>query len=236
MKAAPVAYITAAFCGLFITALPLNAQAVSSSAGPSRSAASDKRPAELIAAPAFKQVKLGKLPMTRMEVRVRALANAKLLDDPAAIVPNKSWVDRIKVTVTLSYQLSAVKKLPAAAKSDDPGAKFAFYRAAATILTMQQGDSGSVFFYLPGEIVKRDSLSLAPDAYVVSLEVDGKAVAPSKYSISSKLQTPAALKGFMELADRGAQENAGVLLPQYHVWGDPNQSLSPTLVREDSTR
>jgi hypothetical protein len=174
--------------------------------------------------------------MTRVEIRVRALANAKLQENPAAIVPNRAWVDRIKVTVTLSYPVASVKRAPAVAANAEPGAKFAFYRASATILTMPQGDSGSVFFYLPGEIVKRDGLAPAPDAYLVDLEVDGKTVPPAKYSISQKIQAPEALRGFREMADRGAQDNAGVLLPQYHVSGDPSHLLSPTLVREDSTR
>lgn len=172
-----------------------------------------------------------KMPMGRMEVRIRAIDNAKLLADPAAIVPNKAWVDKIKVTVTVAYETSS----GSAKKAGQAGPVLAFYRSAATIMTMERGTNGSIYFYLPGEIIKRDNLKREPYAYLVELDVDGTAVPLDPKMFSKNLKTPQDVAGFKEMADRGALDTAGVLRPQYQVRHEAAQALSPTLVREDTT-
>jgi len=180
----------------------------------------------------FKQAKVNgvKLPMTRMAVAVRALNNAKLLQDPNAIVPNKDYVDKIKVTVTLAYSSNSGK-----AKKGQQGS-FSYYRSAQTILTMQRNDQGTIYFYLPGEIVKRESLQVQPFAWLIELEVDGQAVPLEKKMCSSNLRNPSEVALFKQAADAGVIDNAGILRPQFQVPGDEAvQNLSPTLLREDTT-
>lgn len=171
-------------------------------------------------------------PMVRMEVPITAVNNAKLIEDKAAIVPNKEWVDKIKVTLIVAYSVAKkgpTSSAPAAAKTD----AYAFYSASSTILTMQRNTKGSVFFYLPGEIIKRDQLSPTPEAYLVDIEVDGK---PQPPALSSKLKTsPVEESGFREMAGQALFKTAGILLPQYNV-PDDRRPPSPALIREDSTR
>ncbi|MDR2513249.1 MAG: hypothetical protein LBD01_05595 [Puniceicoccales bacterium] len=167
-------------------------------------------------------------PMVRIEVPVTALNNAKLLEDKTSIVPNKDWVDKIKVTLTIAYPVSAKAKASGARDV----AAYAFYSASSTILTMQRNTKGSVFFYLPGEVIKREQLASTPEGYIVEIEVDGKA---QPAILSRKLKTPKEENGFREMAGQALFKTAGVLLPQYHVPDDRRPS-SPALIREDSTR
>ncbi len=175
-------------------------------------------------------------PMRRMEVQVKALENAKLLTDPAAEVPNKTWVDKVKVTVTLAYESTS----PRAKKAGSGGPNFAFYRSSATILTMKKGTQASVFFYLPGDVVERDGLKKDPFGFLVDLEVDGTEVPIDKFggsgrAVSKTIKNAQEMAQFKDLAAQGILQNAGILRPQYQVPFEREQALTPTLLREDVT-
>jgi hypothetical protein len=183
---------------------------------------------------------------SRVEVEVMALANAKRIEDPTAIVPNPDWVDKIKVTVTLAYKTKP-KTLKARGTAAPAGAtaldalatQYITYRASSTIMTLQRNKTGSVFFYLPGELHARDGLGHTPDSYVVDLEVDGTAVTLSKNAVSPDLKTAEAIDLLKSLADKQSADTAGILRTQSQVAGlvnDPEWLRAPTLLREDSTR
>lgn len=182
----------------------------------------------------------------RMQVELQANFNpeAKLTaeekaDKAGKKAANKQWVDKIKVTVTQIYKPLSVKD----------AAEFSYYRASATVLTMEVGSPRSVYFYLPGDIVKRDRLKLQPDYYYVQLEVGGTEV--PLFSEAGRI-TPDMLAavhkqfvnkkdfdGARDLADRGVAANAGMLRPQYMVPYSifdnlPAGSPSPEFIREDS--
>jgi len=72
---------------------------------------------------------------------------------------NKLWVDKIKVTLTQIF-----KPIGATAAAD-----FAYYRSSATVLTMDVNTERSVYFYLPGDVQKRDKLKTHLDTYSVAL-------------------------------------------------------------------
>ena len=197
-----------------------------------------KAPAEVVAVN-FTDTKVNGAvlyPMRRMEVRLKALGNAKLLADPAAVVPNKDWVDKVKVTVTLAYESTS----PQAKKMGNAGQSFAFYRSSATILTMKRDGQASVFFYLPGDVVERDGLKKDPYGYLVELEVDGTPVVIDKFggagrAVSKTIKSQQVMAGFKDMAGQGVMENAGILRPQYQVPFEREHSLTPTLLREDAT-
>jgi len=156
-------------------------------------------------------------------------------------VANKQWVDKVKVTVTQIFK-------PVAAKD---AAEFSYYRSSATVLTMEIGSPRSVYFYLPGDIVKRDRLKMQPDYFYVQLDVGGTEVplfneagrltpdmlaAVHKMFVSKK-----DFDGAREQADRGVNANAGMLRPQfmvpYAIFDTlPQGSPSPEFIREDSAR
>jgi hypothetical protein len=255
MKVTPSILFLAAAAALGGVAITVPAECLAQSAKPTATAR--KSIPALVSRVDFKRPRVGgKLPVQRVEVEVLANANAKLLEDPAAIVPHPEWVDKIKVTVTIAYENKGFKKAKktAAAANASTDDQFIFYRASSTILTLKRNDKTSVFFYLPGEIVQRDALLAHPAYYTVELEVDGTAVDMfnavgqplSKAALSTNLQAPrkanettSAFDGFKSMADRGATATAGILRTQPQVAGsihDPEWQRAATLLREDTTR
>lgn len=153
--------------------------------------------------------------------------------DPKA--PNKRWIDKVKVTLTIGYKGEKSKS------AED----WNYYRASVTILTLEQNAPRSVFFYLPGDVVKRDMLRKDPDVYYVDLEVAGTAQAvfdskgvlipDQKAAVSKELLKKVDYDGCKGFADRGVLNTAGVLRPQYLVgFYDKLWDFSPEFVREDS--
>ena len=116
---------------------------------------------------------------------------------------------------------------------------------------MEVGSPRSVYFYLPGDIVKRDRLKMQPDFYYVQLDVGGTEVplfseagklnADMLAAVHKQISTKKEFDGARDLADRGVAANAGMLRPQYMVPYAifdtlPQGSPSPEFIREDGAR
>lgn len=178
----------------------------------------------------FAQTKLGGQmnPWNRMQVELMAGDNP----DPKAL--NKKWVDKVKVTVTQVYKT-------ASKKPED----WNYYRATATVLTIEANQPRSVLFYLPGDIVKRDVLHKEPDYYFVQVEVAGNeapifdpkgALIPAQArAVHKDISTKAAFDAAKDAADRGVVNTPGILRPQYLIsyQDNPVVPASPEFIRED---
>lgn len=246
MKPVPTLLLTTTFAVfLALTAPHPAAQAAGGVASASPRAVSGAAVAGQAKVPAFvEKVEFSamrgasKHPMMRMDVSVKALANAKRLEDPSAVVPNPDWVDKIKVTATIAFENKRAGKVAAAASDKS----FIFYRASATVLTMKRNEVGTVAFYLPGELLARDNIIRPqPLAYAVDIEVDGVKAAPSQHSYSKvgdfNLAIPGQMEAFRMRAEAAVGETAGMLLNQLQVSAFiPPPKASLTLVREDTTR
>lgn len=165
--------------------------------------------------------------------RVEIVVDPKANPDPKA--PNRRWLDKVKVTLTIGYKGEKSKS----------GEDWNYYRASATILTLEVNSPRSVFFYLPGDVVKRDMLRKDPDVYYVELEAAGATqaifdakgglIADQKGSVSKELYKKADFDGCKGFADRGVLNTAGILRPQYLVgFYDKLWDFSPEFVREDA--
>ena len=194
----------------------------------------------------FDPVKLGgqQNPWIRTQVELHANFNpeAKAATEAEAGTKkpiNKTWVDKVKVTVTLIFKPIGTTT----------AAEFAYYRSSATVLTMEVNNDRSVYFYLPGDIVKRDRLKMQPDYYYVQLEVGGTEVplyneagrlSPDmQAAVHKQFVNKKDYDGARDLADRGVGSNTGMLRPQYLVPYAifdtlPQGSPSPEFIREDS--
>jgi hypothetical protein len=193
----------------------------------------------------FDPVKIGgqKHEWIRMQVELQANFNPETkasADDKAGKkAANKQWVDKIKVTATEIFK-------PLSAKD---ATEFSYYRASATVLTMEVNSTRSLYFYLPGDIVKRDRLKMQPDYYYVQLEVGGTEVplfneagrlSPDmQAAVHKQFVNKQAFDGARDLADRGVAANAGMLRPQYLVPyaifdNLPQGSPSPEFIREEA--
>jgi hypothetical protein len=192
----------------------------------------------------FQQTKLGGQvnPWNRMQVEIQA--NSAAATGAAKAEPkgegetkagtNKKWVDKVKVTVTQIYKTTS-------AKPED----WNYYRASATVLTIEVNQPRSVLFYLPGDIVKRDNLKKEPDFFYVQLEVGGNeepvfdargvVLADQKMALHKDLQAKAKFDPAKDAADRGVVATPGILRPQYLVLypDSPVVPPSPEFIRED---
>ena len=194
----------------------------------------------------FDPVKLGgqQNPWIRTQVELHANFNPEAKAAPEAEAGpkkpiNKNWVDKVKVTVTLIFK-------PIGTTTAE---EFAYYRSSATVLTMEVNTDRSVYFYLPGDIVKRDRLKMQPDYYYVQVEVGG-----TEQPLFSENGRPVADMGnalhkfFLDKknfdlarpqADRAVGSTSGMLRPHYLVPAAfydslPQGSPQPEFIREDA--
>lgn len=235
----PMPQATAVFASLmalFFSFAPLAAQVAKAEAGKS---------AVVVRSVHFDPTKLGgqQNPWIRTQVELRANFNpeTKVAAEPDAAgkkPANKQWVDKIKVTLTQIF-----KPIGATAAAD-----FAYYRSSATVLTMEVNTDRSVYFYLPGDVVKRDRLKAQPDYYFVQVEVGGqelplftetgRPVPDMQAAVHKMFLDKKAFDDARSLADRAVGANSGLLRPQYLVPYStydnlPQGSPSPEFIRED---
>ena len=181
----------------------------------------------------------------RMQVELQANFNPETKvaaeDKAGKKVANNKWVDKIKVTVTQIFK-------PITAKD---ASEFSYYRASATVLTLEVGSPRSIYFYLPGDIVKRDRLKMQPDFFYVQLDVAGTEVPlfseagrlnpDMLVAVHKQIASKKEFDGARDLADRGVSANAGMLRPQfmvpYAIFDTlPQGSPCPEFIREDGSR
>lgn len=179
----------------------------------------------------FMQVRIGgqEHPWNRMQIELQANNTV----DPKAV---KRWVDKVKVIVTQIYKTDS-------AKFED----WNYYRANATVLTLEVGKPRSVLFYLPGDIVKRDNLRKEPDYYFVQVEVGGTEsplfdakgalVAEQARAVHREISKKDLFDKAKDAADRGVISTPGILRPQYLLIlpdAVPAVPASPEFIREDT--
>jgi hypothetical protein len=127
------------------------------------------------------------------------------------------FVNRVRVTLTLAV--------------DNPTGVRSFYQASAEAVALEVGRS-DIRFYLPPEIVRRDSLRADPKFYAIEILVDGQPMPPGRLATNApNLQT------FVSKAAAEVGANAGILLPQYlSPFASDSARPSPAFVRLETTR
>jgi hypothetical protein len=139
---------------------------------------------------------------------------------PAATRGDSRYVNRVKVTLTLAHE--------------DRTNMLQYYRASAEAVALMEGRA-KIRFYLPPEIVRRDTLRAEPKLWAVDVVADGQAMAPAR--AASSLTTPAARADFLKKADAVATANAGILVPQYLTpFAFDNDRSAPAFVRSEALR
>ena len=195
----------------------------------------------------FDPVKLGgqQNPWIRTQVELHGNFNPEAKATPEAEAGpkkpiNKAWVDKIKVTLTLIFKPIGTTT----------AAEFAYYRSSATVLTMEVNTDRSVYFYLPGDIVKRDRLKMQPDYYYVQIEVGGteqplfteagRPVPDMANALHKLFLDKKSFDGARSEADRAVNANAGMLRPHFLVPvamfdNLPQGSPQPEFIREEAS-
>jgi hypothetical protein len=144
------------------------------------------------------------------------------VDVKAAAENTSRYVNRVGVTLSIGFRILT------------GGERFAFYRAIATAVTIQQGKA-NFRFYLPPEVTARDSLtSSAPDFWAVDLTVDGKEMPRSRRQVSTSLPDPERLNAFLGRVSAESRGNEGVLVPEFQTpfFAVPDPRGAPSYLRQ----
>jgi hypothetical protein len=135
-----------------------------------------------------------------------------------------------QMVARVTVALLAGFELPAA-----PGGerRLEHYRSEAECVALEAGRS-EVRFYLPPEIVKRDSLRGDPRFWGVELSLGGKPVPAGRAAYVTALATPEQRKNFQARGGASAAANEGILLPQYLTpFANEYPRATPSFVRRD---
>ncbi len=138
-------------------------------------------------------------------------------DDPGRML------SRVRVSLQIGCEIAtAVKRVE-------------YYRVEGELVSLPAGRN-EVRFYLPPEIVRRDSIRGEPRFWVAEVSVGGRS-SPARERVSTSLSRPAARRAFDESVAREAPRNDGILVPQPFTpfaWDHP--AGSPTFLRSDAQR
>ena len=153
-------------------------------------------------------------------------AEVELTTTPGGRAVTNAFVDRVRVTLNLMFEVVG----------EGGAKKNSFYRSSVEAISLKGGKS-SVRFYLPPEVVERDSLRPDLKYYSVDLEIDGRPLPPTRGTVSKDFASADSVKGFMGMVNAESGRNDGLLMPQYLTpfASDPRRP-SPTLLRREAQR
>lgn len=137
--------------------------------------------------------------------------------------PSLRFVDRIKVELNIGFDGPEIE-----------GQKtFVMYRSEAEAVTIERGRA-FFRFYLPPEVVRRDTLREA-NYFAVTVNAGGQEQVASRGSFSSRtLTTPAILQNFKSRVMAEAGVNEGILQPQYLTpFAFSNAKPAPSFLRRE---
>lgn len=157
----------------------------------------------------------------QMKIQVRASSN--ILES----AKNERFVDNIKLMAYLGYVRDKKTK------------SFDFYKSEAEIISIEQGKTKEVHFFMPGVIIKRDRLPKEPPYYFVALEVDGRVFPLSNNAYSQSSLNKESLRSMKQKADAESEVNDFILMPYYNAPGNvlldarlDGDDLAPLIIRE----
>jgi hypothetical protein len=152
-------------------------------------------------------------------------AEVELITTPGGRAVTTAFVDRVRITLNLMFEVAV-----------EGVTQKRFYRSTVEAITLKGGRS-AVRFYLPPEVVERDSLRPDVKYYTVEFEVDGKLQPPTRASVAKDFLSAESVKGFQGMVNAEASKTDGLLMPQYLTpfANDPRRS-SPTLLRREGSR
>lgn len=152
-----------------------------------------------------------------MEVKIKANRNLS----PTA--KSERFVDNIKVLGYFAYQDSKTKA-------------FDFYKAEVQVISIEQGKTENVYFYMPGIVVKRDRLPKTPPYYFVALEINGQIQPIDSRAYSKSTLNDQSIISMKTKADAESEPNDYILKPSYHAplgaIGARPTKMAPLLRRE----
>ncbi|CAA6678088.1 MULTISPECIES: hypothetical protein [unclassified Lentimonas] len=155
-----------------------------------------------------------------MEVKIKAFKNTS----PDA--KNERFVDNIKVLGYFAYE------------RDRKARTFDFYKAEVEVISIEQGKTENVYFYMPGVVVKRDRLPKTPPYYFVALEINGQVLPIDNRAYSKGTLNDDTIRSMKTKADAESEQNDYILKPSYNaplakIGARPDvNKMAPMIIRE----
>lgn len=134
-----------------------------------------------------------------MEVKIKAFKNT------APDAKNERFVDNIKVLGYFAYE------------RDRQARTFDFYKAEVEVISIEQGKTENVYFYMPGVVVKRDRLPKTPPYYFVALEINGQMLPIDNRAYSKSTLNDDTIRSMKTKADAESEPNDYILKPSYNA-------------------
>lgn len=134
-----------------------------------------------------------------MEVKIKAFKNT------ASDAKNERFVDNIKVLGYFAYV------------RDRKARTFDFYKAEVEVISIEQGKTENVYFYMPGVVVKRDRLPKEPPYYFVALEINGQVLPIDNRAYSKSTLNDETIRSMKTKADAESEPNNYILKPSYNA-------------------
>jgi len=136
-----------------------------------------------------------------VEMEVQIKANRNLSPD----AKNDRFVDNIKVLGYFAYV------------RDRKTRTFDFYKSEVEIISIEQGNTENVYFYMPGIVVKRDRLPKEPPYYFVALEINGQVLPIDSRAYSKSTLNDDTIRSMKIKADAESEANDFILKPSYNA-------------------
>lgn len=151
-------------------------------------------------------------------------SEVELMVKPGGRPVTTEFVDRVRITLSIAFE------------NKDEAKPFTFYRASAEAITLK-GGKAMVRFYLPPEVVERDSLRTDVKFYVAEVEVAGVIQPSTKGSMAARFENAETASTFLSRASSEAGANEGILMPQYLTpFDSDSRRVSPTFLRREAQR
>ncbi|MFT6058999.1 MAG: hypothetical protein ACJAS5_000425 [Lentimonas sp.] len=155
-----------------------------------------------------------------VEMEVQIQANRNLSPD----AKNDRFVDNIKVLGYIAYV------------RDRKDRTFDFYKAEVEVISIEQGKTENVYFYMPGIVVKRDRLPKEPPYYFVALEINGQVLPIDSRAYSKSTLNDDTIRSMKIKADAESEANDFILKPSYNAplgsIGARPSDMAPLIRRE----
>jgi len=155
-----------------------------------------------------------------VEMEVQIKANRNLSPD----AKNERFVDNIKVLGYFAYV------------RDRKARTFDFYKAEVEVISIEQGKTENVYFYMPGIVVKRDRLPKEPPYYFVALEINGQVLPIDSRAYSKSTLNDDTIRSMKTKADAESEPNDFILKPSYNaplvLIGARPSKMAPLIRRE----
>ncbi len=165
-------------------------------------------------------IKFNNLSDDWVEMEVKIKANRNLSPD----AKNERYVDNIKVLGYFAYV------------RDRKAKTFDFYKAEVEVISIEQGKTEHVYFYMPGIVVKRDRLPKTPPYYFVALEINGQVQPIDNRAYSKSTLNDDTIRSMKAKADAESEPNDFILKPHYNAplgqIGARPSKLAPLIIRE----